>query len=125
MTREEILAKSRKENKNKDMVAYETEKLAGRAAVVVAALLCGILYFIQLCNGGGVNFALWAVVIAMQTTIYIVKAIRTRQKIKILLAILCTILTLCLSVVHTITVINNSPALWSNEQMAEIEEMVN
>ena len=124
MTREEILAMSRQENKNKDLVAYEIEKQAGNAASITGAILCGILYLVQLSNGAGANLALWAVIVAMQAACYTVKAIRLRQKMHILLAVLTAILALLLSTAHLTTVINNSPALWSDEQMADITEMV-
>ncbi len=124
MTREEILAKSRQDNKDKDLVAYEIEKQAGNAASITGAILCGILYMVQLTGGGGVNLALWAIIVAMQAACYTVKAVKLRQKIHIILAVVTTILALVLSTGHIVSVNNGNPALWSDEQMAEIIETV-
>lgn len=124
MTREEILAKSREENKDTDMVAEESAIKAGNAAVIGAAVVAGILYAVQIICGGGVNLALWAVVISIMAVYYLVMFTKMRKGMHLLIAVLCTVMMLVLSAGHILTVIENSPALWSDEQMAEITETV-
>lgn len=124
MTREEILAKSRLENKDQDLAANESAVKAGNAAVIGAAIVACILFSVQIICGGGVNLALWAVVISIMAVYYVVMFIKMRKGMHMLIAVLCTIMTLVLSMAHLTSVISNSPALWSDEQMAEYAEMV-
>ncbi len=123
MTREEILEKSRQENKDMDMVEKESAAKAGNAAAIGAAVVAGVLYAVQIICGGGVNLALWAVVTSIQAVYYLVMFIRMRKGMHMMIAVLYTVLTLCLSAGHIVTVIENSPALFSEEQMGIITEM--
>lgn len=47
MNREEILEKSRKENKNKDLAKLEAENRGGQLAGIVAALMCFAFYILE------------------------------------------------------------------------------
>lgn len=123
MTREEILEKSRQENKNQDLVANEAAAKAGSAAMTAAVVLGAVLFSVQIICGGGANLALWAVVIFVMAVYYLVMFRKMRSGMHLLIAVLCSIMTLVLSAAHITSVINNSPALWSEEQMAEISEV--
>lgn len=123
MTREEILEKSRQENKNQDLVANEAAAKAGSAAMTASVVLGAVLFSVQIIFGGGANLALWAVVIFVMAVYYLVMFRKMRSRMHLLIAVLCSIMTLLLSTAHITSVINNSPALWSEEQMAEIIEV--
>ena len=62
MNKDEILAKSRAENKNKDVYEQEVLKQASRSAVVVQMALATLFFVTQIFTGGGVNWGLWALV---------------------------------------------------------------
>lgn len=55
MDRDEILAKSRAENKNQDVYEQEILKLAGKTAVVVQMILAAVFFAVQAVTGGGIN----------------------------------------------------------------------
>lgn len=62
MNKDEILAKSRAENKNKDEYEEEVLKQASRSAVVVQMALAAVFFVTQIFTGGGINWGLWALV---------------------------------------------------------------
>ncbi|MBE6851530.1 MAG: hypothetical protein E7504_07370 [Ruminococcus sp.] len=123
MTREEILEKSRQENKNQDLVANEAAAKAVSVAMTAAIVLGTVLFLVQIICDGGANLALWAVDIFFIAVYYLVMFCKMRSRMHLLIAVLCSIMTLLLSTAHITSVINNSPALWSEEQMAEIIEV--
>ena len=53
MNKDEILEKSRAENKNKDVYEQEVLKQASRSAVVVQMALATLFFVIQIFAGGG------------------------------------------------------------------------
>ncbi len=54
MDKDEILAKSRAENKNKDVYEQEVLKQASRSAVVVQMALATLFFVTQIFTGGGI-----------------------------------------------------------------------
>ncbi|MDD2427586.1 MAG: DUF6442 family protein, partial [Eubacteriales bacterium] len=62
MNKEEILAKSRAENKNQDVFAKEVSRIGGNVAAAVAAILATIFFVIQILVGSGTNYGLYAIV---------------------------------------------------------------
>ena len=62
MNRDEILAKSRAENKNKDVYEQEVLKQASKSAVVVQMSLATIFFVTQIFTGKGINWGMWALV---------------------------------------------------------------
>ena len=58
MNKDEILAKSRAENKNKDVYEQEVLKQASRSAVVVQMAMATLFFVTQIFTGGGVNWGL-------------------------------------------------------------------
>ena len=62
MNKDEILAKSRAENKNKDVYEQEILKQASESAVVVQMVLATIFFVTQILVDNGTNWGLWALV---------------------------------------------------------------
>lgn len=58
MNKDEILAKSRAENKNKDVYEQEVLKQASRSAVVVQMSFATLFFVTQIMTGGGINWGL-------------------------------------------------------------------
>ncbi len=97
MNKDEILAKSRAENKNRDVYEQEVLKQASKSAVVVQMVLAAIFFVTQIFVGGGINWGLWALVFSANMTIYWVKYIKLHRKHELVIAIVYTILVSVMS----------------------------
>ncbi|HJB26630.1 MAG TPA: hypothetical protein H9662_08500 [Firmicutes bacterium] len=97
MNKDEILAKSRAENKNKDVYEQEVLKQASKSAVVVQMVLATLFFVTQIFVGEGINWGLWALVFSANMTIYWVKYIKLRRKHELMIAIAYTILVSVMS----------------------------
>ena len=97
MDKDEILAKSRAENRNKDVYEQEVLKQASKSAVIVQMILAAIFFVTQIFVGEGINWGLWALVFSTNMTIYWVKYIKLRRKHELMIAIAYTILVSVMS----------------------------
>ena len=97
MDKEVILAKSRAENKNKDVYEQEVLKQASRSAVVVQMSFATLFFVTQIMTGGGINWGLWAIVFSANMTINWVKYIKLHRKHELMVAIAFTILVSIMS----------------------------
>lgn len=111
MDKEEILEKSRAENKNKDIYEQEVLKQASTSAVVVMMVLATIFFAAQIFVGGGTNWGLWALVFSANMTTFWVKYIRLRRKHELVMAIAYTILVFALSGGHIYNLVASSTIL--------------
>lgn len=111
MNKEEILEKSRIENKNLDLFEREVSQKAGNLAVIIAAILATVFYVIQFFVGLGQNYGLYAVVFSIPATGYLVKALRMKNKKDIVAAAVFIIVTLFFSVTHVSHLITTSTIL--------------
>lgn len=100
MTREEILAKSRSENKNQDIYEQEVLLHGNRAACTAAALLATLFFVLQIFAGDGMDYGLYAVVFAMPMAGFWVKYKEMRKKHELFVAIGYTVGVLLLSFAH-------------------------
>lgn len=97
MDKEEILARSRNENNNKDMVEEETRNQAAGLGMAVGGAVCMILSLLEVIITDHVNTGCWAVYASMLGTQFLVKYIRLRRKHELILA--CLWLAICLTFV--------------------------
>lgn len=111
MNKEEILEKSRIENKNLDLFEREVSQKAGNLAAIIAAILATVFYVIQFFVGLGQNYGLYAVVFSIPATGYLVKALRMKNKKDIVAAAVFIIVTLFFSVTHVSHLITTSTIL--------------
>ncbi|HIS76337.1 MAG TPA: hypothetical protein IAB51_05930 [Candidatus Merdivicinus excrementipullorum] len=111
MNKEEILEKSRKENRNKDVYEQEVLKQASRSAVVVQMSLATIFFVTQIFAGGGINWGLWALVFSANMTINWVKYIKLHRKYELAIAIAYTIMVSVMSGYHLYSLIVSSTIL--------------
>ena len=100
MNKDEILEKSRAENKNKDVYEQEVLKQASRSAVVVQMALATLFFVTQIFAGGGVNWGLWAIVFSASMTINWVKYFKLHRKYELVIAIAYTLLVSVMSGYH-------------------------
>lgn len=100
MDREEILAKSRAENKNQDMYEKEVLKQGQAVSAVVILILATVFFVVQIIVGGGINYGIYAIVLSGSGAMFWVKWIKLRRRHEFLMAILYTVIVLALSAVH-------------------------
>lgn len=100
MNKEEILEKSRKENKNRDIYEQEITKQGNTIVCSTMAILATIFFIIQIFTGGGINYGLYAIVFCQPTLLYWTKWIKLRQPQQLAFVLLYTILVLLFSISH-------------------------
>lgn len=98
MNKDEILAKSREEHQNSDVFEKEVTKEGESWSTLVTLFLAVVFFCVQIATGGGMNYGLYALIIANNTTICWVKYIKMKQNLG--MAIAGTILTATLSAYH-------------------------
>lgn len=111
MDKNEILAKSRAENKNKDVYEQEVLKQASSGAVIVQMILAAIFFVAQIFVGGGINWGLWALVFSTNMTTFWVKYIKLHRKHELVAAIAYTILVSIMSGYYIYDLIASSTIL--------------
>jgi hypothetical protein len=109
--REEILAKSRNENKDKDLYEKEIQVKAGNMGACAAAILATIFFSIQIVVGGGINLGLHAVFCSVPATGYIFKAVNMKRKRDIIVSVIWIAVTLILSIAYIHGLIASSTIL--------------
>ena len=97
MDRDEILAKSRVENQNRDIYEQEVLKQANHWALAVQTILAAVFLIVQIFVGGGINWGLWALVFSASMTTFWVKYRKMRRKHELLMAIAYTVLVVVMS----------------------------
>ena len=111
MNKDEILAKSRAENKNRDLYEQEVLKLANKSAVLILLVLAAVFSVTQIFAGGGINWGLWALVFSVNMTTCWAKYIKLHRKNELVKAIIYTILVAVMSGYHIYHLIASSAIL--------------
>lgn len=111
MNKDEILAKSRAENKNQDVYEQEVLKQASNHAVIVQVILAAIFFIVQIFVGEGVNWGLWALVFSVNMTTFWVKYKKLHRKHELIMAIIYTIFVCAMSAYHIYSLIASSTIL--------------
>lgn len=96
MNREEVLAKSRKENEGIDEFEKEVLREGRSAGAAAAAVVAFLLFIVQICLDKGQNYGLYAVLVTM----FSVKAVKLKRKHEIVLAAFYTLFALLLAAAH-------------------------
>ena len=102
MNKEEILEKSRKENRNKDI--YEEELIKQGSAIVNIVMVILATVF----TGAGINYGLYAIVFCHSMVLSWIKWRKLRQRQQFLLSLLYTVCVLLFSIVHIYTLITGN-----------------
>lgn len=111
MNKEEILEKSRKENKNQDVFEKEVIIQGNRYACLAAAILATIFFVIQIFTGGGMDYGLYAVVFSMPMAGFWMKYAKLRKKHELFVAICYTVAVVLFSALHIYELIASSAIL--------------
>lgn len=97
MNKDEILARSRAENKNRDIYGQEVLNQASKSTVTVQMVLATVFFVAEIFAGKGINYGLWALVASANMTIYWVKYIKLHQKHEFVMAVVYTIFVTLMS----------------------------
>ena len=100
MNKEEILERSRKENKNQDMYEKEVIIQGDHYACIAAGVLATIFFVIQIFTGGGMNYGLYSVVFSMPMAGFWMKYLRMHKKHELFVAVCYTVIVLIFSAAH-------------------------
>lgn len=111
MDKEDILARSREENKSKDIYEQEVIKQGQSIASITTAILATIFFVIQIFTGGGINYGLYALVFCPEMAIFWVKWMKLGRRHELLLALLYTAFILALSVSHIYNLVTTSTTM--------------
>lgn len=87
MNKEEILAKSRKENKNQDIYEYDVLKSAGSIATRIGLILCCLIAVLEVIFTGKVSFGSWFIFFGMLSTLFLVKFIKLHRRHELLVTV--------------------------------------
>lgn len=98
MTKDEILAKSREENKERDLYTLSIERNAGRVGVIVMYAVVLILTIIHVIQTGNLNYMLWIVALSVDTAMDIYKAVKLKSKKAIASAIALAVADVAMTV---------------------------
>lgn len=108
MNKEEILAKSREENKDVDLVEIEVNKKSEGFASLVSAIVCFALYAAELIICGEKNYSLWSILTAAFAANYLYKGIKLKDKSKLIFGVLWTITSVLTIVTAVIVLLKRS-----------------
>lgn len=88
MNKNEILERSRKENKNQDEMERDAFLKAGQRACAIGGLVCMTIIIFEAVFSDHVNFSIWAVYLSMTGTMLMVKYIRLKKKHELIFGLL-------------------------------------
>lgn len=111
MNKEEILERSRKENKNQDIFEKDVIIKGNYYACIASAIIATIFFVVQIFTGGGMNYGLYAVVFAMPMAGFWFKYIKLRKKHELLVAICYTVVVIMFSSANIYNLITASTIL--------------
>lgn len=105
MNREEILEKSRRENRGMDEREREAFVQAGQKATAVGGLLCAVIIVLEAIFSAHVSFSTWAVYLSMTGTILLVKYIRLREKHELIFGVFQIILAAVFFIMYVVRLV--------------------
>lgn len=108
MNKDDILEKSRKENKNKDLYRESVDLTASTVSSFVALILTTVFFILNSIITSVFNWGLYAIVVSFGATTSTVRAVHTKRKREIVFAIIYSVATLVLTVIYIYKLIETS-----------------
>lgn len=108
MNKDEILERSRKENKNQDEMERDAFAKAGLRACGVGGLVCAFIILLEAIFdklGNQVTAATWAVYLSMTGTMLLMKYVRLKKKHELIFGVLQIALAIIFLVVYVIRLV--------------------
>lgn len=106
LSKEEILKRAQSENKGVDLVELEAGRNDSSIAAAIALILGVVLCAVEIFVGKGMNYALYLVVTAVNSSLSIRRAIRKPMKENVIAAVLFGLATILFLVAWVISLIN-------------------
>lgn len=101
MDRDEILERSRKENRDRDFVEEEAINKAHSIALSVGMIVCGLISVLSgIFQENGVNFSVWIVMWSIWSAVFLVKYHRLRKRHELLFGLFYAVLALFFFVLY-------------------------
>ncbi len=92
MNKDEILAKSRKENENQDEMEMQVFAKSGQKACAVGGFVCVAIIILQSIFKDKVDFSVWAVYLSMTGTMLLYKYIKLKKKHELIFGLIQLVL---------------------------------
>ena len=105
MNREEILEKSRQENKNRDEMEKDALAKAGQKACAVGGLVCAAIIILEAIFAEQVNMSTWAVYLSMTGTMLLVKYLRLKKKHELVFGLIQLVLAAIFLVMYVVRLV--------------------
>ncbi len=100
MNREEILAKSRQENKNMDLVDKAVENTSKTTAGTVMVIMCLVYFLAEIMLQGRKNYGFFSIAAVYQALLFIMKGIKFNDRSKLIPGIIWFALAVLFTVEH-------------------------
>lgn len=100
MNKEEILKKSREENKNKDLYEKEVSLVATKWGAMFALIITTIFFIVQIFVGKGINYGLYTIVLSANSGTNLYKAMKLGKQRDVIMAILYVIAIVVFSIAY-------------------------
>ncbi len=100
MNKDDILAKSRKENKDRDLYNEAVSTSAGVISSFVALFLTTVFFVLNSVINHEYHWGLYAIVVSFGATNFIVRAVHMKRKRDIVFAAIYSAATLALTVIY-------------------------
>ncbi len=97
MTKDEILSRSREENKERDLYRLSIDRNAQRVGVIVMYAVALILTIVHVIQTGKLNYMLWIVALSVDTAMDIYKAITLKSKKAIVSALILVVVDVAMT----------------------------
>ena len=108
MNREEILARSRQENQNQDLVDKEVENKGIATAGIVMTIMCLVFYVAEFLLHGTKNYGFFSIAAIYNAILFTMKGIKLNDKGKLATGILWSVLAVGLAVEYFYQLITTS-----------------
>ena len=105
MDRDEILERSRKENKNHDEMERDALAKAGQKACAVGGLVCAAIIILEAFFTHQVNMNTWAVYLSMTGTMLLVKYLHLKKRHELIFGVLQLVLAAVFLVMYVIQLV--------------------
>ena len=93
MDKDEILERSRKDNKDMDLVELEVNNKANAVATLVGVVVCGILTLVHAVFQDGIDTCVWTVMFSILSTIMLVKYVKLRRRHELMIGLIYLFIT--------------------------------
>lgn len=111
MNREEILAKSREENKNQDLVKEETSKKASIVATIVVSVMAAIYFVAGIVLQGIFNYGFISIAAAINAVLNLFDGVKLKKKTSIVAGCIWLVLAVVAAVSYFCFLVKTSTIL--------------